>query len=342
VSVSLPTTGASQQRIIPTRFVRYGVVEQPKNHTGLTQVMDELFGLSIDQFVDADGTFTTFNRILQKRIIPEVSNQVVQKLQTPYDWCRAIYFVDGPGTPSIVLPYRNIAWVNVCFLRVLPSQPWYRFYRFRNTDGTEFQRINGVEPPQDLPETLPPNVLANSIVASSPDVIRTIEYTGIEDADLFVDTARRTIRIPPRVLIAGVQFPIWTYTFLPAPLNVETHFTFGFAPTAYENGNPLQYDPTSGYVLPLDPQEKNSATNPMAQINWSSGMPVGLTNGIARLVVNRILRRRWRITSNGLSSIGVDGGSESYGGGPYGGDLDKEDDDIVNSLIAQFGEVMVI
>lgn len=341
MSVVLPVSGASQQRVIPSRFIRLGVQEQPKNHCGLQQVMDELFGIALDQFVDADGTYTTLNRILQQRVIPEVSGQVVQALQTPFDWCRAVHFVDGPGTPRIVLPYKNIAWVNLCFLRVLPSLPWYRFYRFRNVDGTEFQRINGVEPPETLPETLPPNVLANSIVAGSPDVIRTVQYTGIEDADMLVDTQRRTIVIPPRVLIAGVQFPIWTYTFLPAPLNVETHFTFGFAPTSYENGNPLAYDPTSGYVLPVDPTAETE-TDVMSQINWASGMPTGLSQAVARLVTNRILRRRWRITSNGLSGIGVDGASESYGGGPYGQDLDNEDQQIMNTLIAQYGEVMVI
>jgi hypothetical protein len=339
--VMLPTTAASQQRIIPTRTIRLGVVEQPRNHVGIQQAKDELYGIPLDQFVDSDGSYTTFNRILQQRIIPEVSAQVVNFMNTPYDWCNAIHFVDGPGTPRIVLPYRNLAWVNVCFLRVLPSQPWYRFYRFRNVDGTEFRRINGVEPPPTLPEHIPPNVLANDIVASSPDVIRTIEYTGIEDADMLVDTQRRMIVIPPRVLIAGVQFPIWTYTFLPAPLNIETHFVFGFPPVAYENGNPLQFDPTSGHVYPVDP-EAADPNDPMAQINWASGMPAGLTQAVARLVANRVLRRRWLIISNGLGSIGVDGASESYGGQPYGGTLDSDDQQIMNSLVGSYGEVMVL
>lgn len=332
----LQGSAAALAPVVPTRFVRLGTQEQPANHCGLQQVQDELFGQNLDQFRDADGTLTSLNRIIAQRIIPEVSAQVIQALNTPFDWCRHIFFVDGPGSKQIVLPFRNIAWVNVCFLRVLPSLPWYRFVRFRAVDGTEFARIGLTEPPPPRPESIPPNVL---IPPSAQ--IKTVQYTGIEDADMLVDTQRRMIVIPPRVLIAGVYFPIWTYTFLPGTMNVEVHFTFGFAPTQYENGNALQFDPQTGIVLSYDPAASNPQ-DPMAAINWASGMPTGLTNGIARLVVNRVLRRKWRSQSDGLSSIGVDGASESYGGGPYSGDLEREDQLIMQDLIAKYGIQMIV
>lgn len=341
MSVMVPSGGSLRvlAPVIPSRFVRLGDQDQPRNHCGLRQIQAALKGVSLAEFADDTGTLDSFYEEMRTEFIPEKTGDAVSDMRTTADWCHAVHFVDGSSTPDLVLPTRFLAYVNVCFLRVLPSLPWYRFVRFRNIDGTEFYRIGGVEPPQDRPMQVPPftGPYNSGITAASVD-ISTVQYTGIEDADLMVDTKRRTIRIPPRVLIAGVQFPIWTYTFLPATANVEVHYVSGFAPTRYEDGTPLQYNSQTGYVY--DPKPVANP-GPFDYVDWSSGMPRAISMSVARLVANKILRMKWRAISNGLASINVDGASESYGGTAYGGDLDKEDEQL-RATLAKYGVQVVV
>ena len=98
-------------------------------------------------------------------------------------------------------------------------------------------------PPQTPPSsTLPPGN-ANTPYPQQPT------FTGIEDADLFVDPRRRTITIPPRVLAANVATPFFNYSFFKGTKNVEVHYAYGLAPTSSTDGQPLLYDTITGVVL---------------------------------------------------------------------------------------------
>jgi hypothetical protein len=322
---------------IPTRFLRNDA-DQPQPHCNATQVFGKLLGNSLNQFRDLDGSLTSLTAELTNNVIPEISGYVVSALRTPLDWCRRIWFAQGTGGDTIVLPNRFIAYVNVVFIRVLPSMPWYRFSTFRNVDGTEFERAGFVEPPETPAFQAPYNL--NGDGTSVP------EYTGIEDADILVDTNSRSITIPPRALIltANAAVPFSSYSFIRGALNVEIHYTFGFAPTKYLSGAPLQFDGTTGAVIPSNPTPPSPLPLGVLSdtIDWSSGMPSALTNGVARIVANRLLRQAWRGESSGLSSITVDGGSESYGSKAYGGDLDDEEEGLLTKSLPDFGINMVI
>jgi hypothetical protein len=54
-------------------------------------------------------------------------------------------------------------------------------------------------------------------------------------------------------------------------------------------------------------------------------MPKAIQQACARIVLADILRRLWRGISGGLSSISVDGASESYGNSPFGGEAEREE-----------------
>jgi hypothetical protein len=308
--------------------------DQPNAHCSIRQVFGKLLGISLNQFRDPDGTLTSFVSMLREDLIPEVSAYVAQAMRTPYDWTRRIWFQDGSGGDSIVLPNRAIVAVNVVFIRILPSLPWYRFSRFRNIDGTEFARAGFTEPPNTPAFQAPYNLGDSGVVP---------QYTGIEDADILVDTNARTIIIPPRALIltANAAVPFSSYSFIPGRQNVEIHYTFGYPPTTYESGAPLVFDETTGLVQPTNPTPPPNpympGTNYTDPIDYGSGIPKGLANSVARLVANRILRQNWRGISMGLASLNVDGASESYGSKPYSGDLDDDDNSIMESIISNYG-----
>jgi hypothetical protein len=316
--------------------VRYDT-DQPRNHCNARQVFGKLLGNSLAQFQDQDGSYTSLIAMLDEDLIPEISSMVVSAIRTPLDWCRRVYFASGTGDDTIVLPNRYIAGVNVVFIRILPSMPWYRFSRFRAIDGTEFNRAGFLEPP-NTPAFQAPYSLETS--GATPP------YTGIEDADILVDTNARTIIIPPRALLltANAAVPFSSYSFIPGRTNIEIHYTFGFPPTKYFSGAPLQFDPDTGAAIELNP----APPNPLPQgvlidgIDWSSGMPRAVSNGVSRIVANRILRQNWRGISNGLASLSVDGGSESYGSKAYSGDLDDEEQAILSLTLPDFGIQMVI
>jgi hypothetical protein len=309
---------------IPTRFYRFES-DQPANHTSPQMVLARLKGIKSVQsmFGDADGSFTSLTEDLRLNIIPEVTAEVVKTMRAPYDWCNMIHFDSGNQSDSFSLPVRNIQFVNVLFVRILPSLPWYRFSRFRNVDGTEFNRAGYVEPPQ-IPAFQTPFNLSQQLIA--PPIV-----TAIEDADILVDTRARTLRIPPRALILAAGLPLSNYSFIGGVLNVECHFVFGFPPITYESGTALVYDGTSGLVKNPNPE------NPEDPIDWSSGMPQGLRMPIARIAANRILRQTWRGVSGGMASISVDGASESYGGKAFGGDLDDEDERLLKDIVSKYG-----
>lgn len=322
---------------IPTRFVRNDV-DQPQPHCNATQVFGKLLGSSLDRFRDPDGSLTTLTAEITNNVIPEISGYVVVALRTPLDWCRRIWFASGTGNDTITLPNRFLVYVNVVFIRILPSMPWYRFSNFRNVDGTEFIRAGYVEPAENPAFQAPFNLYAEGTTVPA--------YTGIENADILVDTNSRSITLPPRALIltANAAVPFSSYSFIAGTLNVEIHYTFGFAPTSYLSGAPLVFDPTSGAVIPTNPSPPNPL--PFAvladTIDWSSGMPKNLTNGVARIVANRILRQQWRGRSDGFSSINVDGASESYGNAAYGGDLDNEEAALLTKGLPDYGINVVI
>jgi len=137
-------------------------------------------------------------------------------------------------------------------------------------------------------------------------------------------------------LLFWVAIILVVLSFIGGVLNVECHYTFGFPPTAYESGTALAYNGTTGVVIDPNPAPPGGwiGADP---IDWSSGMPLGLKTSVARLAANRILRQVWRGVSNGLSSVSVDGASESYGSKAFGGDLDDEDKTIMNGIVAQYG-----
>ena len=297
-----------------------GSYTQPLAHCNLRQVKRLLLGLNLSQFAEPDGSLDLLYETIVEDLIPEASQRVARYCRTNFDYTKEIWFYDGTGSPEIVLPRRNILFVNAVFLRFLPSQIWYRFVTPRRVDGEEFAAIGGVEPPPPAPESQPPS-------AEGPDYLQSVQtqvYTGIEDADLFIDSRRRLIVIPARVLYASVGSPSWKYDFFSGTMNVEVHFNYGFAPTAYTDGQPLVFDPITGDVQMTSPEIalKTGGFCGDAPIDWSSGMPKALTQATARLVYADILRRLWRGVSGGLSSMSVDGASESYGSKPFGGDPD--------------------
>lgn len=329
MSVSLTGTAAlGPLPVIPTREHRSDSW-QVRPYCSVAQVMAALRGQDLSIFRGPDGSLTDWQNELLEFIIPEASQIVAQAMRTPMDWCRVIWFFDGPSGFELTLPYRHIYDVNLAYMRVLPSLPFYAFQRIRNTDGSEFQRILGVEPGPQKPMFIPPVPI---VAQYSPALI----YTGVEDADLFVDTRSRTLRIPPRVLVAGVGLPLANFDFIPGILNIEVHFRCGFPPTKYVDGSPLQYDPNSGQVYDPKPGSGTARFAPIP-IDWSSGMPAGFSMRVARIVANLVLRTKWRANSQGVSSISVDGASESYGGGPFNGDLDAETKSILDSLVGEYG-----
>jgi hypothetical protein len=336
-SISAPATqklGAQmlvgQTPLVPI-FPWIGDYRNPKPHCNATQVMAYLMGANLRSVRDPDGSLTTFTQNLQNVFIPQVTADVVKALRTNLDYTKTIWFFEGTGSNKLTLPYRYIQYVNAVFLRVIQTTMWYVFFRPRKIDGSEFAAIGGIEPAVPAPEQIPPSMLPST----EPSVI---QYTGIEDADLLIDTRRRTIYIPPRVLIAGFSTPIWSYNFFHGVMNVEVHFVYGFPPTAYLDGQPLVIDLKTGIVGLTSPKSPNF---PGGQgIDWSSGMPAGFTAMVAELVANRVRRILWQGSSQGLSSISVDGATESYGPAPYGGSLDVRDKEIMLRL-GQYGITMI-
>lgn len=307
--------------------------DEPRAHCSVKQVFGKLLGINLDQFRDPDGSLTSFVEELRDNVIPEVSSFVAAELRTPYDWCRRIYFADGSGGDTMTLPNRAVAVVNVVFIRILPSLPWYRFSKFRNVDGGEFERAGYAEPPRTPAFAFPYNLGDSGTV---------IDHTGIEDADILVDTNGRSITIPPRALLltANSAVPFSSYSFVPGSMNVEIHYTFGYAPKTYESGAALTFDAVTGRVNDPNPAPPNPLalpTPPLDPVDWGSGIPRGLSNAVARLVAGRMLRQNWRGISFGLSSISVDGGSESYGSKAYSGDLDDEEKALMENVLAKYG-----
>jgi hypothetical protein len=318
------------QNIIPTRFVRYDD-DQPQPHCSARQVMGLLRGTSLAQFQDPDGTLTGFQADLLSDVIPEATARAVKAMRMPMDWCRMIDFQDGTGGDTMILPYKNVAYVNVIFVRILPSLPWYRFTHFRNVDGTEFNRALFVEPPPVAPYNVTEGYQLQPVITPP-------YFTGIEDADILVDTRARTVTIPPRALLLAAGLPLSNYSFVIGKSNVEMHFAFGFPPTTYQSRAPLLFD-EGGNLIAVNPTPPVGAVLPDV-VDWSSGMPVGLTRAVARLAVNTIYAQNWRGISYGLSSLSVDGASESYGSGPYGGDIEKNEEAVMK-IISSYGIQMV-
>jgi hypothetical protein len=341
VNQPAPTPPTLPLPIIPTRLIRTESDEvQP--YTTPAQIRAVLRGINLDRFRGSDGSFSEWDAELLADIIPETSQEVYRAMRTPMDWCRHIWFSEGSGGDTLPLPYKYIYDVNLCYMRVLPSLPFYGFQRMRNINGYEFLRSGSNQsPPAIAPEPIssppmivPPNPITATYVSS-------LIFTGIEDADLFVDVRKRCLQIPPRVLVAGVGLPVANFNFITGTANIETHYRLGFPPNAYMDGSPLQYDNTTHIVSEPKPGTGTDGV-PAILIDWSSGMPRGFTMKVARLVANKILRQKWRGTSDGMSSISVDGASESYGGAPFGGDLDRESDKILSELAGQYGLSMVI
>lgn len=302
-----------------------GSYTNPLPHTNLQTVKRLLLGLNLNIFKDDIGTLNSLYETITKDLIPEASQRIARYCRTNFDYSKEVWTFDGSGTNDLILPRRYINYVNAVFLRFLPSQMWYRFVRPRLVEGSEFTAIGAKEPVPPPPELLPPQPVGTTYNQAIHDVL----YTGIEDADLFVDPRRRLIVIPPRVLYANVQSPQWNYTFFNATMNVEVHFTYGFAPIAYLDGSPLRFDP-QGNMFPNSLDTNDGCGN--VGVDWSSGMPQGISLLCARLVACDIQRRLWRAKTGGLSSISVDGASESYGTLPFGGDIDNEEARIMKLL----------
>jgi hypothetical protein len=281
-----------------------GSYSHPLAHCSVRQVKRLLLGFDLNPFRGEDGSLSEFDATLFEDIIPDASGRAVRYMRTNYDWSREVWFFAGAGSTTLVLPRRHIVYVNAVFLRVLPSMMWYRFARIRNIDGTEFARIGGIEPPPALPETIPPT--ENS---GTPYYSPTI-YTGTEDADLFLDGRRRTLTIPPRVIAANVATPFYNFNFFRGQMNVEVHFAYGYPPTEYTDRQPLAFDPISGVMAPTSPASGELPGG--APVDWSSGMPADLSKAVARIAYSDILRRAQRSISGGLTSMSVDGASESY------------------------------
>ena len=269
--------------------------------------------------------------------IGATTDYIVKELRTPYDWCYRILFLDGPGANTIVLPDRNIRDVLAVYLRVLPSNVWYKFAKMRKVDGSEFFGIGGIVEQPIAPEALP--VLDPVTIAETQPAY--ITPTGIEDADLLVDTRRRTIKIPPRVLYAGVNVPLWNYTFNAGALNVEIHYTFGFPPTKYTDGSPLQY--ATGGTTPTSNMVITPKTGfPNVLVDYSSGMPTTIIYAVAQVAANMARRAFFEAQSQGISSISVDGASESFGGSAFGGALDEQDKQLLDRVISKYAIQMVL
>lgn len=295
-----------QPQAIAPNIPLLGSYTHPLPHCSVRQVKRLLLGFDLAPFRSEDGTLSEFYDALAEDIIPEASARAVRKMRTNYDLTREVWFFNGPGSTTLVLPRKAIIYVNAVFLRVLPSMMWYRFTHIRRIDGTEFERIGGIEPPPALPETIPPS--ENS---GTPYYSPTI-YTGTEDADLFLDSRRRTLTIPPRVIAANVATPFYNFRFFPGQMNVEVHFAYGYAPITYTDGQPLAFDSVTGDMLPASPASAGGEIPGGAPVDWSSGMPADLTKAVARLAYADILRRAQRSISGGLASMSVDGASESY------------------------------
>lgn len=305
--------------VVPPIIPANGSFNKPLAHCSLKQVKRLLMGIDLSVFKDGEGSFKEFDAYILEDLIPEASVRVARYCRTNFDYTRETWFFDGNSAESIILPRRFINYVNAVFLRWLPSQIWYRFMRPRLVDGSEFTAIGGVEPPLPPPESIPPEPTG----LTYEQTVQNVLYTGTEDADLFVDPRRRMIVIPRRVLYAQVQSPQWQYDFFNGDLNVEVHFCYGFAPTAYCDGSPLQFDPITGELLLVSPRQDNCGGS---SVDWSSGMPRAISQACARLVAADILRRQWRAKTGGLASMSVDGASESYGSSPYGGEADREEE----------------
>ena len=305
----------------PLPITPQGSYNNPLPHCNLRQVQSLLRGLKLTQFADSNGLLDCFWEDIVNDFIPEATDRAVRYCRTNFDYSKEIWFFDGPNSQEITLPRRFVNYVNACFLRFIPSQVWYRFLRPRLINGEEFSRLGLPEPPVPPPETIPPTPLTDAFVQGVDQVY----FTGTEDADLYVDNRRRTIMIPPRVLYATVAVPQSQFNFFPGTMNVEVHFAYGFPPTKYTDGQPLSYDPVTGLVLPLSPikQLASGGTCGQQPIDWSSGMPQALSKAVARLVYADVLRRLWVGITGGLSSMSVDGASESYGSSPFGGTPDE-------------------
>ena len=317
--------------VIPARFVRLDD-DQPRAHCSVRQVLGLMRGGTfLDRMRDPDGTLATFTEEIRRDVIPEVSSRAVKLTRLPFDWCRAIEFDDGSGGNKLGLTYRNVAFVNALFVRILPSMQWYRFTRFRNTDGSEFNRVASfVEPPPVAP-------YRPGTGGTTTPVLFVGMETGVEDAEIYVDTAAGILTLPPRALMLSSGFPLASFSFMGGNSNIEVHYTFGYAPTSYESGAPLAFDATTGALA--DPNPAIIPPAPPDPVDWSSGIPAGLSRAVARLATIDVLRMYWRGLSMGFGSISVDGASESYGGAPFGGDLDREEE-AVTKIITSFGKAV--
>jgi hypothetical protein len=300
-----------------------GSYAKPFNHCSVRQVKSLLRGIDLSAFNDDDGTLDEFWQEVEENYIPDATKRAVGSMRTNYDWSKEVWFFEGTNTQNLTLPRREIRYVNAVFLRILPSLLWYRFTNIRNADGTEFARIGGIEPPPSAPEKLPPDLQGLASLAQYDGSVKTVQYTGMEDADLLVDTRSRTLTIPPRVLYATINTPMYNWTFFQGDLNVEVHFAYGFPPIAYSDGQLLSFD-TNGNVLETSPATGDKPGG--ASIDWSSAMPRALSMAVARITAADILRRVWRSNTQGSSSLSIDGGSESFGSSAFGGDADREEE----------------
>lgn len=308
--------GAGALVPVPSIITPIGSYANPLPHCSLRQVKSLLRGQDLSRLADDDGTLDGFWNDVQQIYIPDATKRAVGMMRTNYDWSRETWFFNGNGTQDLTLPRRQIAYVNAVFLRVLPSLMWYRFTHIRNADGSEFPRIGGIEPPRTPAESIPPDLNGLAQLQAVNQQGQQVQVdTGLEDADLILDPRSRTLSIPPRVLYSAVNTPLYNWSFFKGTMNVEVHFVYGFPPTAYADGTPLVFNPYSGAM--------NATSSAGTPVDWSSGMPVSLSMAVARFAAAEILRLTWRGTSQGLSSLSIDGASESYGSNAFGGEPDR-------------------
>jgi len=240
--------------------------------------------------LDVSDMPTTLDKIIETEFIPWAKREIDRYIGENFDLTTTNEFYDGSGTPNMVLRHRPIRFIRKAILRLIPAVQWFEFKRpfhLNNIDtlGTDVGNRGGVEPIDDVvvpPFTFPEtDTVPDDVKVASGNTANfnntTLQY---ERADLFVDMAKGTVIIPPRILFLENQaVPFWNYTFLRGFQNIELEYDYG-----YENLESL-------------PREIRSAC--------------------ARIVAAAVLSTKGIFAGSSAMSLTSEGFPKSYGDFPY-------------------------
>lgn len=191
--------------------------------------------------LDVSDMPSNLDDIIKKQYIPWAKREVDRFVGENFDLTTINEFYDGSGSDSLILRHRPVHFVRNCVLRIIPQIEWFQFKRWFHLNhisqrGTVSSVRGGVEP-NDTDAIPPYKFIEGSSVPSdlqtsdSGQVTATFNNTReqYEKSDLYVDTTRGILQIPPRILFLENQaVPFWNYTWLKGTQNIEVEYDYGY------------------------------------------------------------------------------------------------------------------